>query len=305
MDSLFGGVETGGTWTVCALGTGPADIRAQVELPTTTPAETIDRIAAFFTQARERPAAVGVGSFGPVDLAPGSPTYGSVTTTPKPGWRQTPLVSELESRLGVPVVFETDTGTAGLAELLWGAARGAASLAYVTVGTGIGGALICGGRPWHGLIHPEVGHVRIPHDRELDPFAGVCPTHGDCWEGLACGPALAARWGVDPRELPDDHPAWALEAKYVALGLLAIVTVASPHLIVIGGGVLERPGLLARIRRELTALNAGYLSHPLLERRIDHYLVAPQLGDRAGVLGAIALAAGASAPAEASGSVSA
>jgi fructokinase len=287
---LFGGVETGGTWTVCALGTGPGDIHDQVELRTTTPVETVDAVARFFAAGR-RPSAVGVGGFGPLDLDPGSPRYGSVTTTPKPGWQHTPLARMLRERLGVPIAIDTDTGAAGLAEYLWGAGRGARSLVYLTVGTGIGAALLDGGHSWHGLIHPEVGHLRIPHDRSRDPFDGSCPMHGDCWEGLASGPALVARWGTDGRDLPDEHPAWELEADYLALGIYAIVSVASPHLVIAGGGVLERAGLLERVRRRFVALNAGYLDGPLLGAQIDRYLVAPTLGDSAGVLGAIALAA--------------
>jgi fructokinase len=294
MSAVFGGVETGGTWTVCALGTGPQDIRAHVELPTTTPSDTVEAIARFFEGCAQRPDAIGIGGFGPLDLDPGSPAYGSVTSTPKPDWQHTPLAPMLSSRLGVPVVIDTDVAAAGLAEHLWGAGRGVRSLAYLTVGTGIGAGLIACERPWHGLIHPEVGHLRIPHDRVRDPFAGCCPWHGDCWEGLAAGPALAGRWGAEPRELPDDHPAWELEASYLALGIHAIVSVASPHMVIAGGGVLGRAGLLARVREALVELNAGYLESDLLASGIDRYLVAPGLGDSAGALGGIALASRAS-----------
>ena len=167
---------------------------------------------------------------------------------------------------------------------------GRSSLCYLTVGTGIGAGLLLDGRPVHGLIHPEVGHLRIPHDRERDPFDGVCPLHGDCWEGLTAGPAIAKRWGADPRDLPDGHPAWALAADYIALGILAIVMVVSPERVIAGGGVMERPGLLPAVRARLGELVGGYLESPLLGEAIDDYLVAPELGDDAGVLGAIALA---------------
>jgi fructokinase len=163
----------------------------------------------------------------------------------------------------------------------------------VTIGTGIGAGLLVEGRPLHGLVHPEVGHLRVPHNRDLDPFDGSCPAHGDCWEGLASGPALAERWHASPRDLPDEHPAWPLEADYVALGVLNIVLVASPHRVIIGGGVLDRPLLLGLIRDRLRELVGGYLDTPLLAGEIDRYLVAPELGDDAGVLGAIALAQGA------------
>lgn len=289
MSEIFGGVETGGTWIVCALGAGPGGIAAQDRFPTAGPAETLDRIAGFF-EARLRPPAIGVGSFGPVDLDPRSPTWGHVTTTPKPGWAHTSVAPVLQERLGIPVVFDTDVNAAAIAEDRWGAGRDVESLCYLTVGTGIGAGLVIDGRPRHGLIHPEVGHMRVPHDRELDPFAGVCPVHGDCWEGLASGKAIRERWGADPAELADDHPAWELEAEYLALGILSIVCVVSPHRVIAGGGVMERASLLPAVRLRLRGLLAGYLESAMLGDEIDRYLVAPQLGDRAGVLGAIALA---------------
>lgn len=289
MPELFGGVETGGTWCVCALGAGPGGLVDREQFPTTSAPETLERIVEFFAE-RPAPAAIGIGSFGPVDLARDSPTWGQVTTTPKPGWQHTPVATVIEERLGVPVSFDTDVGAAALGEHRWGAGRGVASLCYLTIGTGVGAGLVIDGRPWHGLVHPEVGHLRVPHDRERDPFAGSCPVHGDCWEGLASGEALAQRWGSPPEKLPDDHPGWPLEAEYAALGILSIVAVFSPHRVIVGGGVVERPGLLEMIRARLRVLDGGYLDTPMLGREIDSYLVAPQLGDDAGVLGAIALA---------------
>lgn len=289
MADIYGGVETGGTWVVCALGTGPDDITAEETFATGEPEPTLERIAAFFERG-PRPAAIGIGSFGPVDLDRASPTWGHVTSTPKPGWAHTPVAPVLAERLGLPVRFDTDVTTAALAEHRWGAARGVESMCYLTVGTGIGGGLVIDGRPVHGLVHPEVGHLRIPHDRDRDPFAGACPSHGDCWEGLAAGGAIGQRWGANPRELADDHPAWALEAEYVALGILAIVLVASPQRVVVGGGVMARPALLDAVRARLVELNAGYLETPMMGEAIGSYVVAPALGERAGVLGAIALA---------------
>lgn len=286
---LFGGVETGGTWSVCALGRGPDDLVAETQFPTTTPDETLARIIEFF-RGQPAAAAVGVASFGPVDLDRGSRTWGHVTTTPKAGWQHVAIAPVLREELGVPVAFDNDVGAAAVGEHRWGAGRRCRTLCYLTVGTGIGGGLLIDGEPWHGLIHPEVGHIRIPHDRDKDPFEGNCPRHGDCWEGLASGPAVAERWQTTPRELPDDHPAWSLEAEYLALGILSIVMVASPERVIVGGGVMERPPLLRMVRRRLPELVAGYLETPLLGERIDCYLVGPELGDRAGVLGAIALA---------------
>ncbi|HWD75084.1 MAG TPA: ROK family protein [Solirubrobacteraceae bacterium] len=291
MSEIYGGVETGGTWCVCALGTGPDDIVAEETFPTGEPAETLDRIVAFFSD-RPRPRAIGVGAFGPLDLDEDSPTWGQVTTTPKPGWAHTAVASVIRDRLRVPVRFDTDVNAAAVGEHRWGAGQDVASLCYLTVGTGIGAGIIIDGRPLHGLIHPEPGHLRVPHDRRRDPFDGTCPVHGDCWEGLAAGGAIAARWGASPPELADDHPAWALEADYLALGILSIVSVVSPHRVIVGGGVMEREGLLSAVRQRLRELVAGYLDTPLLGGRVAEYLVPPGLGDRAGVLGAIALAAG-------------
>jgi fructokinase len=265
---------------VCAVGTGPDDLRERVEFPTAGPDETIARAIEFF---RGHPlAALGVASFGPVDVHEGSPTWGYVTTTPKPGWAHTPIGPALGDALGVPVGFDTDVGAAALAEQLWGAGRGSDLIVYVTVGTGIGSGVVAGGRPLRGLVHPEIGHIRVPHDRVRDPFNGICPFHGDCLEGLASGPALGARWGRPAQELPADHEAWALEAEYLALMSIDLTMVISPHLIVLGGGVMRTPGLLDRIRQGSQALMAGYIAAP--------ELVLPGLRGDAGVLGAIALA---------------
>jgi fructokinase len=190
----------------------------------------------------------------------------------------------------VPVAFDNDVDASAVGEHRWGAGQGTEALCYLTVGTGIGAGLLIEGRPVHGLVHPEVGHIRIPRHGDNDSFGGVCPVHGDCWEGLASGPAIAEQWQVRPQELADDHPAWEIEADYLALGILSIVLVASPERVIVGGGVMERPALLEMVRRRLPELVAGYLETPLLGEDIDSYLVSPALGDRAGALGAIALA---------------
>jgi fructokinase len=293
MSRLYGGVETGGTWCVCAVGSGPEDVVAEQQFPTTDPEETLERIVGFF---RGEPSveAIGIGSFGPVDLDPGSPTWGHVTTTPKPGWQHVPLAPVVAERLGVEVAFDNDVNAAALGEYRWGAGRGASSVCYLTVGTGIGAGLLIEGRPRHGLVHPEAGHIRIPRTHEADDaqFGGVCPAHGDCWEGIASGPAIAARWHTAAEQLADDHPAWGLEAEHLALGILAIVLIASPERFVVGGGVLQRPRLLGMVRARVRQLLGGYLETPMLGDSIDEYLVPPALGDRSGVLGAIALAQG-------------
>lgn len=277
--TVFGGIEAGGSKWKCAVGTGPDELRAVSTIATATPAETIGEAVAFFD--REGPVdAIGIGSFGPVDLA-----RGVITTTPKPGWAHTDVSGEMGRRLGVPVAFDTDVNAAALGEHRWGALQGLDVCCYVTVGTGIGGGILVGGTPVHGLQHPEVGHLRIPHDRDEDPFPGVCPFHGDCWEGLASGPAMEARWGRPADEVADDAP-WALEARYLALGVLALMAVVSPQRIVVGGGVLNRRGLLELVQRQLDQLVSGYVAVP--------ELVPPALGARAGVLGALALAESAS-----------
>jgi fructokinase len=289
---LTGGIEAGGTKFVCAVGTGPDDVRAEARVPTTTPSETLERVVAFFAeQATRAPlAALGVASFGPVDLDSRSPRFGFITTTPKPGWRDVDLLGPLRRALGVPVGFDTDVNAAALAEQRWGAGRGLGTLVYVTVGTGLGGGAVVDGRPLHGLLHPEMGHMRVPHDRARDPFAGICPAHGDCWEGLATAPAIAARWGRAPETLPDDHPAWVLEAHYLALGLANVVLTLSPERLVLGGGVMTRTHLYRLVRAGVSETLAEYLVSSVLDAGLERYIVPPTLGDRAGVLGALALA---------------
>ncbi|MBC7249528.1 MAG: ROK family protein [Anaerolineae bacterium] len=291
MVSLWGGIEAGGTKFVCAVGTGPDDLRAEVRFSTTTPQETLDRAIRFFQeqQGEEPLAAVGIASFGPLDPNPDSPTFGYITTTPKPGWAHTDVAGPIRRALGVPVGFDTDVNAAALAEYRWGAARGLDTFIYLTVGTGIGGGGMVNGQLVHGLIHPEMGHIRIPHDWQRDPYAGSCPYHGDCFEGLAAGPALEGRWGRRGETLPADHPAWQLEAEYLALGLVNFICTLSPQRIVIGGGVMQRPHLLPLVHRRVRELLNGYLQVPSILEHIDDYIVPPALGDRAGVLGAIAL----------------
>jgi fructokinase len=286
---VYGGIEAGGSKWVCAIGTSPDDLRVTETIPTTAPRATIDRTVAYFE--REGPVdAIGIGSFGPVDLKPSSPTWGHITTTTKQGWAHTDVGPEIGRRLAVSVAFDTDVNAAALGEHRWGAARGLDTFCYVTVGTGIGGGAVAGGKLIHGFQHPEFGHLRIPHDRERDPFPGVCPYHGDCWEGLASGPAVEARWGRPASELGADHAAWQLEAHYLALGIVSAICILSPERIVLGGGVMNAPGLLELVRGEIRSLLNGYIANAALAA--DGYVTLPALGSRAGVLGAIALAGG-------------
>jgi len=291
METLFGGIEAGGTNFVCAIGTGPDDIRYETEFSTTTPDETLARAIDFFRSKDVDLAAIGMASFGPVDLDPSSPTYGHITSTPKPDWAGTDILGRVSQALSLPVGFDTDVNGAALGEYRWGAAQGLDTFVYLTVGTGIGGGGMVAGRLMHGLVHPEMGHIRVPHDRAGDPFPGICPFHGDCLEGLACGPALEARWEQSPERLPDGHAAWALEARYLALALVNFICTLSPQRIILGGGVMEGPGLLPMIREKVQELLNGYVQAAAITEEIEGFIVRPALGDRAGVLGAIALAA--------------
>lgn len=284
LPAAFGAIEAGGTSFVCGIGTGPGDLRT-ASIPTTSPEETIARVVGWFR--REAPSGVlslGIASFGPVDLDRASPAWGHITTTPKPLWRNFDLAGALTRALGVPVAFDTDVNAALLGEILWGAARDTSSCVYLTVGTGIGGGAVAAGAQLAGLTHPEMGHIYVPRDTALDPFPGICPFHRDCLEGLASGPAIAARWGMPAEDLPPDHPAWPLEAAYLARAIANFTCVLAPSRVLLGGGVMRRTHLFPLIRTRLAELLAGYM--PLPE------VLAPELGAQAGVLGAIALARG-------------
>jgi fructokinase len=288
--TLFGGIEAGGTKFVCAVGRGPDDLRAETRFSTTTPQETIGKAIEFFEQQPEPPDAIGIGSFGPVDPNQNSPKYGYITTTPKPGWANTDFLGVVRAAFDVPVGFDTDVNAAALGEHRWGAAQGLDTFVYLTIGTGIGGGAMVGGKLLHGVMHPEMGHILLPHDHERDPFGGVCPYHEDCLEGLATGPALEARWGQRAETLPDDHPAWELEAHYLALGLVNIITTLSPQKIIMGGGVMQKTQLFPLVRQEVQTTLNGYIQVPELLNEIENYIVPPALGGKAGVLGAIAIA---------------
>jgi fructokinase len=276
----LGGIEAGGSKFVCATGSGPGNAEF-AEFPTTTPQETIGGVIDFF-RSRQPLGAIGIASFGPIDPNPVSPTFGYITSTPKPYWGNFDFAGAIHGALGIPVAFDTDVNAAALAEFHWGAARGLHSFLYVTVGTGLGAGAFIDGRLLHGRLHPEMGHIRVPHDRARDPFPGNCPFHGDCLEGLAAGPAIEARWAQPGHLLPDGHAAWDLEAEYLALGIVNWTCVLSPQRIVLGGGVMQRAELFPKVRGRLAELLNGYLEPP--------EIVPPELGWRAGALGAIALA---------------
>lgn len=288
-NEYVGGIEAGGTKFVCAVGTSPDDVRAETRFPTTTPEETIGRAVAFFHEQEAkygRPAAIGIASFGPLDPNPASPTFGYITSTPKPHWANANLAGAIRAALDVPVGFDTDVNIAGLGEWRWGAAQGLSSFIYLTIGTGIGGGVLIDGKPVHGLLHPELGHIPLPHDWTADPYKGRCPYHGDCLEGMAAGPAIGESWGRAAVELPPDHPAWELEAHYLARALQAFILTISPERIILGGGVMEQPQLFPMVRRKVVNYLNGYVQSPSILRDIDSYIVPPGLSNRAGVLGA-------------------
>jgi fructokinase len=292
---LYGSVEAGGTKFNCLIGSGPDHIVAEARIATSTPAETIGHTIDFFKRhmADHPVSAIGIGSFGPVDLDRASPTYGYITTTPKPGWAQVDLRGALHRALNVPVAFDTDVNAAAFGEHQWVADNRALDpLLYLTIGTGIGVGAIVNGRPLHGLLHPEAGHMLLPHDRTRDPFEGACPFHGDCWEGLAAGPAVEKRWQARGETLSPDHPAWDLEAHYVALAVANLILCFAPQRVVLGGGVMQVPGIIERVRDEVQRTINGYLQADRITRDIDQLIVPPGLGTRSGVLGALALAIG-------------
>lgn len=285
---LLGAVETGGTSVRCARGTGPDDVHEQRTIPTGDPEATLAEVLAFF-RGGEQVARVGVAAFGPIEVDPASPRWGHLLRTPKPGWSGFGLGPGLRDGLGVPVALDSDVNAAALAEGTSGAAPGVRPLAYLTVGTGIGLGALVGDVPLRGLLHPEAGHLRLRRAAG-DDFPGTCPYHGDCWEGMACGPAIAARAGTDPAGLDEDDPVWDLCAGYVAAGLAAVTLVLSPRRIVLGGGVGGRPGVLARVRAALPGLLAGGLDRPADAAEAERFVVAPAHRD-AGLVGAFALAA--------------
>jgi fructokinase len=288
----FGAVESGGTKFVCMVASGPDNILAETRFSTTDPDETLGRTIDFFKENTLKwpLAAIGIGSFGPMDLDPDSSTFGYITSTPKPGWSQIDITGRLASALKIPVAVDTDVNAAALGEYRWGAAHGVDPMVYITIGTGIGAGGIFHGKPMHGLVHPEVGHIRIPHDWEKDPFEGICPYHGDCLEGLASGEAMEKRWGQSAKTLPDDHPAWELEASYLALALVNLICALSPRRIVLGGGVMKQNHIFPLVHQKVQALLNNYIQSSAILDKIEEYIVPPGLDGRSGGLGAIAMA---------------
>jgi len=288
-EKIYGGIEGGGTKFNCMVGSDPDHIIAETRFPTTTPAETIGQVIEFFLPYINQIHGIGFGSFGPFDVDPASPTYGYITTTPKPHWANTNALGMLREKFDLPIAVDMDVVVAGLGEAKWGASKNDSHSLYLTIGTGIGGGYILNGKPLHGLTSLEMGHIRIARDLNLDPFTGACPYHGDCFEGLAAGPAVEKRLGQKGETISDDHPFWDLEATYIAQALVNYILSLAPQRIIIGGGVMQRSNMFPTVRRKVQELLNGYVQHDLILKRIDEYIVPPALGGRSGMLGSIAL----------------
>lgn len=290
-DGLIGAIEAGGTKFICALARADGTIVARARIDTRTPAECFPEVTAFFQQASASHGAIGafgVASFGPIDIDPASPDYGTFTTTPKPGWPGARFHDVL-SPFGVPFVVDTDVNGAALGEWQSGAGQGARTLAYTTIGTGVGTGVLRDGRSMMGFSHYEMGHIHPTHDLVADPFPGWCPFHGDCLEGLVAGPAIIRRWGTSLDHLAGDAAKMDLIAGYVADLAADLVLMHMPDRLIFGGGVMKAPGLIAAVRRRTLARLNGYVSHPRLDAGLETYIVTPGLGDDAGITGAIAL----------------
>jgi len=288
-EKLFGGIEGGGTKFNCAVGNSPENILAEARFATTTPAETIGQVIEFFMPYVNQIHGIGLGSFGPFDADPASPTYGYITTTPKPHWGNTNVLGMLKEKINLPITVDMDVAVAGLGEAKWGASKHDSHSLYITIGTGIGGGYIINGQPLRGLVSLEMGHIRLARDPQLDPFRGACPYHGDCFEGLAAGPAVEKRFGQKGETLPDDHPFWDLEAGYIAQALVNYILSLAPQRIIIGGGVMQKDFMFPSVRRKTQELLNGYINHAMILNHIHEYIVPPALGGRSGMLGAIAL----------------
>ena len=279
----YGAIEAGGTKFVCAVSFEDLKIIERISIPTTTPEETLEKVFEFFD--RYQLDAIGVGSFGPIDVNPNSKTYGYVTTTPKLAWKNYNFLGAVKKRYKIPVGWTTDVNAAALGELEKGSAKGMDSCIYLTVGTGIGGGAVVKGNLLEGYGHPEMGHI-IMRIHEEDSFKGNCPYHGNCLEGLAAGPAIEKRFGKKAVELEVDHIAWKFEAYYLAQALMNYILILSPEKIVLGGGVMKQEQLYPMIREELKKLMNNYVDMPKLET----FITPPALGDNAGITGCLLLA---------------
>lgn len=283
---LIGGIEAGGTKMVCAVGDENGKILDRKSFPTRQPKETFADMISYFKEWEIK--ALGIGCFGPVDLNKNSKTYGYITSTPKPGWADCDVVGTFQEALGVPVGFDTDVNGAILGEVTWGAAQGAESAIYITIGTGVGVGVYVNGKLLHGLVHPEAGHILLERHPK-DTYKGRCPYHNNCMESLASGPAIEERWGKKAFELADKSEVWELEAYYIASAVANYILTYSPQKIILWGGVMHQEQLFAMVREQVKKLLNGYVANPMILEKMDEYIVKPQLGEDPGILGAIKL----------------
>ncbi|MDO5415787.1 MAG: ROK family protein [Lachnospiraceae bacterium] len=281
----LGALEAGGTKMVCAIGNENGEIFERISIPTLTPEETMPQMIEYFKKHQVE--ALGIGCFGPIDLNRQSETYGYITTTPKLAWANYDITGTFAKELGVPVGFDTDVNGSALGESVWGITRGLENSIYITIGTGVGVGVISGGKLLHGMLHPEAGHVMVkPHPK--DTFAGGCPYHGSCLEGMASGPAIMKRWGKKAQEMSDVPEVWELEAYYIGQALMNYILVLSPQKIVLGGGVMHQKGLIEQVREEVKKQLNGYINTKEMEN-LEDYIVLPSLNDNQGIMGALKL----------------
>ncbi|GHV26623.1 fructokinase [Clostridia bacterium] len=287
---LFGAIEGGGTKMVMAVGTADGVIVERASIPTETPETTIPKLIHFFQD--KGIAALGIGSFGPVDMNRDSKTYGYITGTPKPGWADTPFLPIIRDALNVPVGFDLDVGAAAYGEWKQGAGQGLRNVVYYTIGTGVGAGVISEGRIVHGMTHPEAGHMLLRPEPDDPAPRGFCPFHDGCLEGLAKGPAIEARWGKSAKDIPDDHHAWRLEAAYIAQCMVNTTLLLSPERIILGGGVMHKRFLFPMIRRKTAELLGGYVRSPMLleSARLENYIAPPGLDDDSAIVGCLTMA---------------
>ncbi len=284
---MLGAIEAGGTKFVCAVGTSDGEIIERIQVETGTPEETIPKVIAFFKKHPIQ--ALGIGSFGPIDIDKTSETYGNITSTPKPGWGDYPFVRTMQEVFPIPIEFNTDVNGAALGELMHGAAQGLDSCLYITVGTGIGAGAVFQGQLLQGMSHPEMGHVPVRRHPD-DTYEGFCPYHGDCAEGMAAGPAIEGRWNEKAVNLADQSEVWTLEAYYLAQALVQYILILSPKKIIMGGGVMKQAQIFELIHTQVQTLLNGYVALPQITAHIHEYIVPPALGDNAGIVGALMLA---------------
>jgi fructokinase len=288
-DIFVGGIEAGGTHYKCVLGTVSGEILSSASFRTSTPDETIEQALNFFTGLQAGIRALGVAHFGPVDIDPMSPSFGHILKTPKHGWSDLDVLARYRSVLSVPIAFQSDVNAAAVGEAALGAARGLNNFVYVTVGTGIGGGVMINGRLLSDVRHPEIGHMLVGRDHRVDPYEGCCPFHQDCLEGLAAGPALKGRWGVAGEDLGPDHPAWALQAHYLATMCVNLTNCYAPEKIILGGGVMQQPFLPGMIRHRYLDLMNGYMRNDTADTVNDFIVASPMHGNGA-TRGALLLA---------------